>query len=756
MRPFIACWLGSHALAAPLTVENFKTDGVASRPWYVPGATGMALAAGVGTSLKVAIPPLTDKEQKVGGTWRGVITLDLYGTESGKQGEIIFKAVDAASGELIAKDQTSVSGKAPRAAWAVIASSQQRRGEARRAFDGDLSTQWQSSPQAAGMKTPQWIGLELGEPFALPGIRCTPRSDGNLKGVAKTFRLEVRKPGSAWETALTGEAKQHEVLNLQIPNPVPIEAFRFVIESDHGNGFGSVAEIKPIGLALESEKALAVTTRIWLEIPPKMIGELEGKSMILRVENSPATTVIVGNPQFARVHTAPSAKLFSRVNGGKGPDQLGAGLLGFTALMEHEQTVLSVISVLAKSPAASAGLKAGDVIIGISGKTLPLNSLAPGWEWFHHGHEAAIGRAIEHALKAGETTLPLTVLRDGRPVTLDISLRRNQPFTTLDPASDPQAAALLADQLAFIERTQRADGSWSGDIIRTTFSALALMATRDVKYRDRVAKAVGWAMKKYPTPESYGRLGFWPGSYACILYSEWHLATGDETVLPRLRALRDWALTADFTCRWNVRALGHGTQGIPYDKKALVAPACHLLVFEALAMRCGMESGVWELIFPYMELSWSDPAKGGHGALGYNPSYKDKQEFWSRSGLFAIASHLRHERTDMRDAMIGFMGNNYPWFRASHAYGEPGGALGLLALNLITPDAFARILPEYAWSFALGWEPGHGLRYTHPHMGSLHMGEEDLMNACYALVLQAPKRTLHLTGTTERGFWAID
>jgi hypothetical protein len=109
----------------------------------------------------------------------------------------------------------------------------------------------------------------------------------------------------------------------------------------------------------------------------------------------------------------------------------------------------------------------------------------------------------------------------------------------------------------------------------------------------------------------------------------------------------------------------------------------------------------------------------------------------------------------MRDAMTSFMAKSHPWLRNSHAYGEPGAALGLLGLNLATPKSFQTILPQYAWSLSLGWEPGHGLRFTTPHMGAPYMGEEDLINPCYALVLQAHKRNLHLTGSTQKGFWTI-
>jgi hypothetical protein len=150
--------------------------------------------------------------------------------------------------------------------------------------------------------------------------------------------------------------------------------------------------------------------------------------------------------------------------------------------------------------------------------------------------------------------------------------------------------------------------------------------------------------------------------------------------------------------------------------------------------------------------SWSDPAKGGHGSLGYNASYKDKGQFWSRTGLFALAAHLRGERTDMDDAMTGFMEGHYPWFRNSHAYGEPGGALGIIALNLCRPQAYEKVLNAYGWWFAMAWEPGHGLNFTTPHMGAPYMGKEDLVNASYALVLAAPKQSLFITGGQKRNW----
>jgi hypothetical protein len=749
-------WMSS-VVAAPLPVDGFGADGKSVKSWPLVGDGGFELQAGASASVQVKVPPLGDKEREAGGNWRGVLSVDLYGTAGKGAGKLLLEAVDPASGEVFASGSAVISSPAPRAAWVVICSSEQEGAAAAKAFDGDPTTDWHSKYSGTQEKPPHWIGLEFGKPTPMTSVRYTPRQAGFTNGVARKYRLETRVGGADWKTIAAGEtveADARKTLEVKFPEPAAVDAFRFVIESDwSGGGFGTAGELEPVGVKLETRKPVAASARAWAEIPEDMMKLLEGKAFGLRVRNGPEANVVVGTPRLARIHTAPGPALFGRSNGGLGPDKLGAGLLGFDALAEHQQTVLTLMSVRPQSAAAKAKLKPGDAILAVAGKPLPLNDLNPGWEWFHQSHEAVIGRETEAALKAGRTSLPLTVLRKGAAEVVVLPLDRKRAFTTMNPADDPEAARLLEDCLDFLVRTQKDDGSWSGDMIRTCYSALALMATGETKHRQRVKKAVDWALAKYKKPDDYGNLGFWSGAYAGILYSEWHLATGDKSVLPNLEALRDWAINGQHPSAWNVPALGHGPDGLPYEQKALVAPACHLLVFEALAMRCGMKSGIWELLMPYMEMSWSDPKDGGHGSLGYNRSYKDTEEFWSRSGLFAMAAHLRNQRPDMRDAMTKFMSANHPWIRNSHAYGEPGGSLGLLGLNLAAPAAYQKTIRDYAWWFSLAWEPGHGLRFTTPHMGAPYMGEEDLINATYALVLQSPKKSLQLTGGTRTGQW---
>ena len=494
--------------------------------------------------------------------------------------------------------------------------------------------------------------------------------------------------------------------------------------------------------------------RLWAEISPEKTAQLFGKKLTLQLAISGGGVLSQG-VHLCRINSKPGKHLFGRSNGGLGPDKLNAGSLGFSAMTEHAQTILPVMEVRKRLAADKAGLKPGDRIIEVNRQPLPINDLKPGWDWFHHSHEATLGRAVLAAASPQRredmrNIVELGVLRKGKLERLHLKVPRAMNFSNLDPGKDKTADVLHQDLIAYLVKNQRPDGSWSRDPIRTTFSALALMATRDTQHTKRIKKAVDYLLNRYPEAEKFGNLGFWHSAYAGILYSEYYLASGDDRVLGRMQDIRDWALTGTHTSKWGMPALGHGIGGLPYGQKALIAPLAHLIVFEALAKRCGMKSKIWEELTPYIEHSWSDPkSKNGHGAMGYNASYKDLGEFWSRSGLCAIACELRGERPDMRDALTKIMHERHPWIRNSHAYGEPGGALGLLALNLTNQDAYRDVIKQYAWWFALAWEPGYGLRFSTPHMGAPYMGEDDLVSATYALVLAAPNKTLHLTGAKD-------
>ncbi len=732
---------------------------VAKQPWSLPGnEQGALLREGEDTMIPLEVPALGVKEQRIAEGWRGIVSLGLHGTIGNGEGMVTLEAFDSASGKIFASSTAAVSGKAPQAPWSVISSSEQPGAAALLAFDGDPETSWHSRYSGEKAPAPHWLGLRFSEIQSLEGVRYLPRQGGFTNGVAKSYRIEVQKGGGDWELVHEGTSEQASVANerkaleVKFEKPLGVTAFRFVIESDwSGGGFGTCGEITPLGIQLDEQDtgASPARERIWIEIPELLMVALVGNRFGVRIKGRAGEPVVIGQPSFCRINKEPSSKLFGRSNGGQGPDKLGAGLLGFDALTEHEQTVLTVMDVRKGSPASKAGLKVGDAIVAVEGRPLPINNLDPGWEWLANSHEAVLGTASEEALKSGSGKVSLTVLRKGKVEVLDHVFGRSKAFTTMNPATDPEAAALLEDMIEWLENNQREDGSWSGDIKRTMFASLAMLATGEPKHRRRVKKAIDWALSQFPEPEKHGNLGFWSAGYMMTLFGEWHLHTGDQRVLKPIREARDWAVAGQHICKWGMPALGHGPSGLPYDNKSLVAPALHLLVGEALTKDCGVESQIWELLDPYMMHSWSDPEKGGHGAMGYNGSYRDLGEFWSRSGLYLIAAHLRSKKPRVKPALAKIMWERHPWIRNSHAYGEPGGAWGLMGLSLAAPEFYQEVIANYRWWFSLAWEPGYGLHFTTPHMGAPYMGEDDLLNCIYPLVLQSSKRNLYLTGKVK-------
>ena len=508
---------------------------------------------------------------------------------------------------------------------------------------------------------------------------------------------------------------------------------------------------------------------------------LIGKRLTITVRSSGDKPVVVDNLRIWRQPALPTRAMLSKPNGIDGPDRVDAGILGFEAFTDHWHVPLPVIAVRDDSPAAKAGLKAGDIIIGINGVPLKASSCAAGFEWFDDGHEATLGRAVLAALQGSDdvtATTPsgqigLDVIRDGTRDTITIRLPVRGSFgagNATFPYGDDLSKQMTEDVIEWIVREQKPDGRWAtdgNDTIQTPLAAMALLATHDRRHAAAIKKAADWIMKKFHGPEEFGNLAYWPAGYAGTFLCEYLLATGDARVMPWIRRTLNWIATGYFPSKWTVPILGHGPGGLPYEEKSLIICTAHVLVFEALARRCGVtknESDIRGTVWPFLRLAWANPEDGGNGSIGYNPSYKDGAEFWARSGLIGIEETLVDEKNDdahaMRASIEMVMRKRHAWMRSAHAYGLPGAAWGLCGLRALSAEGFAEVMRKWRWSFALAWEPGYGLRYSTPHMGSPYMGEEGIINTAMGMMLAAArgpagdgsKPGLHLVGATDRNW----
>ncbi len=468
----------------------------------------------------------------------------------------------------------------------------------------------------------------------------------------------------------------------------------------------------------------------------------------LSVEGGP---VVIEQMCFERFHRETSRELLGKANGPFGPDLLQSGALGFSALTEHQGVSFPVMSVTKGSPAARAGLAVGDLITSVDGRPFPRSSLAPGEDWFEQSHEAFLGRAILAAARsdADKPQLRLTVLRAKGPRELTLKLRKPPRVATAFNEQDPELRRLYADVVQWVAEHQRGDGSWPGHgEVNTSLAALTLLGTRDPAHSGAIHRAYRYFLRHNPDPRKMK--SYWIIAFQGWFIAEYYLATGDEKAKEWVARAVEWLPSTSHTCTWRMPAFGHGIDGLPYDDKGLMAPTAHLLVFDSLAARCGVEPTLLDHLSDYILHSWSDPSNGGHGAMGYNASCRDQDQHWSRSGLVALALHLRSEWPQMERSLLDNLGRRDAWMLNSHAYGEPGGALGLLGLAVAAPESYGEIQSRWAWRYANAWEPGYGLRYSTPHMGSPYMGEDEIMNPAYGLLFAALDGGLVMAGGEEK------
>lgn len=756
-------------------IERTNDDDSRWRMWSHPGSSAISLASGAGLVRTIDLPPLP-RELSRESQWSIVVAIDLLGVpiDQPTPGKLAVRLTDPESGKLLAEGEFQTSRVAevstavrPR----IWASSFQRGSEPEKAVDGNPDTIWHS--KWGDDNQPHWIAIDMGKNRKVTGFSYLPRQDrGN--GTIRDYRLEVSSDGTNWRQASQGTfeypGRQREQV-VELDEPVECRLVKLWADSKRqgrGDINGSCAEWT---LHVEGDFDFAADENVEVPIPPQreflqlnLDPSLSLKQLQVELRADDQSCVVVSGVHVFHVPRQATTKMAGKANGVSGPNVLGAGSYGFKGLMIHRYPALPVISVDERSPADRAGLKSNDLIVGINDLALPLGNVEPGFDWFERSHEALLGRAAVEAYdnnpgqpaakarRAGQVRL--NVLREGKLVDLDLRLRLPKEIGQEDFLTNPRTLNLLNKELIdHVLANQKPDGHWPGRPIHTALGGLALLSTGDNKYAPQIKAAANWLCQRFGEPDTDF---YWDPSFAGIFLAEYYLASGDRRVLPVIERMLRQMGSAIHTSKWGTDTFGHGPRGLPYENKSLVAVMVHCFVFESLAARCGVDSNLKEILDQYIESAWSNPNEGGHGALGYNASYKDLDEFWSRTGLLTLALKLDDRRPDMRQPMVEIMRKRHPWFRNSHAYGEPGGALGLIGLSQENPSYFEQVFSQYRWWFGVAWEPGYGLHYTPPHMGAPYMEGPVLFNNAYAIVTNIHKKSLHITGSEKTNWLKVD
>jgi hypothetical protein len=432
----------------------------------------------------------------------------------------------------------------------------------------------------------------------------------------------------------------------------------------------------------------------------------------------------MSNPDFTTGDTIPTEA--------KHDWNLGAtGLRGwiFTKdFVTNEARQISITKVEKDSPSDGV-IHVGDVILGVGGKT------------FSYDPRTEFGKALT-AAEAGDGNLKLSRWRDGSATEVVVKLPVLGGYSATAPYACPKSKRILDEGCkALAKRMEHDNYNGRHEPITHSLNVLALLASGDKQYLPLIRKEVRWAA-------DYSTDGYqtWYYGYVIMLLAEYHMATGENVVMPGLKRLALEAAKGQS----HVGSWGHRfakPDGRLYGYGMMNAPGVPLTISLIMAKQAGIKDPALDLAIersskllrfyigkgavPYGDHGpWTetheDNGKCGMAGVMFNMlGEKNGAEFFSRMSL---ASHGAE-----RDG--GHTGNftNILW-------SMPGVALG-------GPQATGAWMNEFgAWYFDLArkWD-GSFNHQGPPELDFDSYGGWDATGG-YLLAYAMPLKKILLTG----------
>jgi hypothetical protein len=117
------------------------------------------------------------------------------------------------------------------------------------AFDGDISTIWQTQWYPTDTPPPHEIQIDLGDEYHLGGFLYLPRQDGSTKGHIKRYEFYVSMDGKIWGRSVASGQFADEPTEKEVT--FPIKSGRFIrlrcLNEVSGGPWTSAAELNVLG-----------------------------------------------------------------------------------------------------------------------------------------------------------------------------------------------------------------------------------------------------------------------------------------------------------------------------------------------------------------------------------------------------------------------------------------------------------------------------------------------------------------------------
>jgi alpha-galactosidase len=450
------------------------------------------------------------------------------------------------------------------------------------------------------------------------------------------------------------------------------------------------------------------------------------------------------------------------------------GITGLRAqLVAEEPKTLLIKYVFPKSP-ADGKVKVGDLIVGAGGRMFQENHRNGYGEkvFGADGPVAELAQVIEEcqsASRKGELTLTLRRGKEIVEVSLDVGTKYGT-FAPTFPYKCKKSDMILAELLKYLVDHQRKDGSF-GDPVHDTFAPLALLASGEAKYLPAVERNVKY--HRGVTKAKDLSLINWSYMSAALVISEYHLATGDKSVLPDLQKIHDLIAKSQYLdmSQINPKSKQSHPDSYPKGPKDSHGGWGHNPGFEGygpIAMLTGQGALAYSLMHRCgikIDRKNHDAAydflKRGTGENGYL-WYGDKKgggpENWAdmgRTGASGIANFLSpydgaayRERAMSHAKVIGKHPQSFPDTHGSPMMGMVYTALGAS----VDSDSFRKLMGANRWWFTMS-HCTDGSFYYQPNRDNSGYGSDSrtLASSVTAFILTIPKRGLVMTGKKSKG-----
>jgi hypothetical protein len=447
------------------------------------------------------------------------------------------------------------------------------------------------------------------------------------------------------------------------------------------------------------------------------------------------------------------------------------GITGIRAQLVPELPKALLVKFVFDDSPASAQVKVGDLIVGAAGKLFE-NAHRNGYGMDVFGADGPISElaaALEFCQSAkgnGELSLKLTRGEDTKDVVLKVG-QKYGAYADNFPVACDKSVLVLKELLPYLVQQQAENGSF-GNPIHNTFAPLALLASGDPEYLPAVKKCV-----KYLCNETRAKddrifdLINWTYMGAATVLAEYHLATGEDWVLPELQQIHDHIAASQYLrmSQINPKAKQSHPGSFPKGPEDAHGGWGHNPGFEgygpiamltgqgalaySLLHRCGIEVDRKNHDAAY---DFLERATGPNGYVWYADGVGDPKGWadMGRTGAAGIANFLSpypeakyHDRAAAHATMIG----NHPQsFADTHGSPSMGMAFTALAASVQTED-FGKLMNANRWWFTMA-QCTDGTFYYQPNRDNAGYGSDNRMTAScvVAFIFSIPKHSLVMTG----------